>query len=138
MTFWSCLAPLRIHLFLRFCIINILLCSKSCLVCPSNGRCVVLNPKTLLLPARCLDPSSALFSFLLSSHLPMFSPHLWMQKCFPTSIFLWDKAVNQQNLSVLVGVGLRAVQQLTFKVNSKMISFIMSISFDKPLVFVKD
>ena len=43
---------------------------------------------------------------------------------------------NLRNLSIFMGVDLTVVQQLIFKVNSNMISFIISISFDRPLVFV--
>ena len=51
-------------------------------------------------------------------------------------LFCKTDTENLRNLSM--GVDLTVVQRLTFKVNSNMISFIMSISFDRPLVVVKD
>ena len=103
----------------------------SCVVCIAGGLSLLSHQwSPALFLALPFPPFSSLSILNFCSLISGCRMHVFLY------LFCKTDTENLRNLSL--GVDLTVVQRLTFKVNSNMISFIMSISFDRPLVFVKD
>ena len=103
----------------------------SCVACIAGGLYLLSHQgsPSLLLAL----PFSPLFSLSILNFCSLISGcrmHVFLY------LFCKTDTENLRNVSIFMGVDLTVVQQLIFKVNNNMISFIISISFDRPLVFV--
>ena len=103
----------------------------SCVVCIAGGLSLLsYQGSPALFLALPFPPFSSVSILNFCSLISGCRMHVFLY------LFCKTDTENLRNLSS--GVDLTVLQRLTFKVNSNMISFIMSISFDRPLVFVKD
>ena len=106
---------------------------SSCVSCVAGGLYLLSHQGSpSLLLALPFSPLSSLSSLNFCSLISGCRKHVFLY------LFCKTDTENLRNLSIFMGVDLTVVQQLTFKVNSNTIHFIISISFDRPLVFIKD